>query len=135
MNELDQVKEELAIAQKLLSDLGFRHNYNIENDSLRLYLKIIADMYPKEMAMVENTIDVINDSRDGTHVFVPIPTDALRIVRNCPNSLCAAKAMSTKFNKYEWFLQRLVEHYYTTYDPMTHKNIADIARDLLKDPL
>jgi len=53
------------------------------------------------------------------------------MIQACPHKGCAAKLMCIKYNDYESFLERLVAHYYTQYDPMTHKNIADIARDLL----
>ena len=62
-----------------------------------------------------------------------LTNEQLEMIRICPHKGCAAKAMCIKYNAYEDFLQRLVDHYYITYDPMTHKRIADLARDLLKD--
>lgn len=62
-----------------------------------------------------------------------LTNEQLEMIRVCPHKGCAVKIMCIKYNAYEEFLQRLMAHYYTTYDPMTHKQIADMANQLLKD--
>lgn len=62
-----------------------------------------------------------------------LTTEQIQMIYNCPKSTSAVKKMCIKYNNYEDFLRRLVAMYYTTYDPLTHKQVADIANDLLKD--
>lgn len=62
-----------------------------------------------------------------------LTSEQVQMLYDCPKSTSTVKKMCIKYNNYEDFLRRLVAAYYTAYDPLTHKQVADIARDLLKE--
>jgi len=59
IEDMKYVRDEMVVIQGLLSDLEFRENYHLENERLKLHMKIAEDMFPENMALVKETVELI----------------------------------------------------------------------------
>lgn len=65
--DLKEIRDAMITMKELLSDLEYRQNYHLENEQLKLQLKIAEDMFPDDMEVVKETIELIDACEKRGH--------------------------------------------------------------------